>query len=125
MVHVAALLAVVVLLPAPGLAQQSRGLNLQAAPPASPFFISPPPPPSVVRLPTERTYEAAPTPNRDVDAPLAPRAGTDPELAPSLFTRGRQYRGEGFSEGSSAQSAQERKAQPGAGFKLRLPLQGQ
>ena len=82
---------------------------------------------SVIRQLTlkELKVALAPTPNRDLYAPLAPRAGTSPELAPSLFTRGRQYRGEGFSEGSTAQSAQDNKAQPGAGFKLRMPLQGQ
>ena len=73
------------------------------------------------RAPATR-FEAAPVPNRDVDAPLA-RAGTDPSLSAGLFTRRDQYRGEGITPNSSAQIDQERHVLPGAGFKLRMPLQ--
>lgn len=119
-----AALLIVLSLPEASHAQQQRGLNLQASPPASALLPRPLAPPRVVPN-TDRSYDLAPTPNRDLDAPIGPRTGTAPELAPSLFTRGRQYRGEGFSEGSTAQGAQERRAQPGAGFKLRMPLQQQ
>ncbi len=101
---------------------QHRGLNLQAVPQRSPLLPLPPAPPSggASSVPN---YDLAPTPNRDLDAPVGPRASTAPELAPGLFTRGQQYRGEGYSAGSTAQSEQERRLRPGAGFKLRLPLQ--
>ena len=68
-------------------------------------------------------FEAAPVPNRDVDAPLGERAAADPQLSAGLFTRRDQYRGEGISAKSSAQVEQERRVLPGAGFKLRMPLQ--
>lgn len=116
------MVATALLLPATGRAQPQRGLNLRPAPPPSPFLPLPPAPPRVGSSPGS-IYDLAPTPNRDLDAPLGPRATTDPQLAPSLFTRGQQYRGEGFSGGSTAQAEQERRAQPGAGFKLRMPLQ--
>ncbi len=108
-------------LPASAWAQQ-RGLNLQATPPGSPLLPLPPTPPRAP-LPSGPNYDPAPTPNRDIDAPQGPRAGNSPELAPSLFTRGQQFRGDGYSAGSTAQAEQERRARPGAGFKLRLPLQ--
>ncbi|MBC7800421.1 MAG: hypothetical protein H7Z10_07355 [Gemmatimonadaceae bacterium] len=120
----AVLLGLTVLLPAAAQAQQQRGLNLQAVPPGSALLPVPLTPPRVAPQ-SDRSYDLAPTPNRDLYAPLGPRASGAPELAPSLFTRGRQYRGEGFSEGSTAQSAQDNKAQPGAGFRLRMPLQSQ
>ena len=68
-------------------------------------------------------FEAAPVPNRDVDTPAGPRASNDPQLAPSLFNRRDQYRGEGLSPNSSAQIDQERRLRPGAGFTLKMPLQ--
>ncbi len=126
MKRIVAALMVGALLPSPGWAER-RGLNLQATPQNSALLPAPPAPPR--GTPTQPkgqprpNYDVAPTPNRDIDGPQAPRAGNSPELAPGLFTRGQQYRGEGYSPGSSAQSAQERRAQPGAGFKLRLPLQ--
>ena len=112
----------VLLSPVPALPQH-RGLNLQATPPSSPLLPLPPAPPGVAG--PGPNYDLAPTPNRDLDAPTGPRASTAPELAPGLFTRGQQYRGEGYSAGSSAQAEQERRVRPGAGFKLRLPLQSQ
>ena len=114
----------VILAPGPGYAQQ-RGLNLQATPRDSALLPLPPAPPRVRPSSPGPTYDPAPTPNRDLDAPLGPRASGAPELAPGLFTRGQQYRGDGYSAGSTAQAEQERRARPGAGFKLRMPLQGQ
>ncbi len=112
----------VLLSSAPALPQH-RGLNLQATPPSSPMLPLPPTPPGAAR--SGPSYDVAPTPNRDLDAPNGPRANAAPELEPGLFTRGQQYRGEGYSSGSSAQAEQERRVRPGAGFKLRLPLQSQ
>lgn len=117
---------VVVLASGPGYAQQ-RGFNLQATPQGQGSVLLPlPPAPPRIRPPSSGpSYDPAPTPNRDLDAPVGPRASNAPELAPGLFTRGQQYRGDGYSAGSSAQSEQERRARPGAGFKLRMPLQQQ
>ena len=78
----------------------------------------------VPRRPAPRpaaTFQPAPLPNRDVDAPTA-RAGNAPYVAPSLFTRTDTYRGEGYAPGSTAASEQERKVKPGAGFNLRMPF---
>lgn len=118
------IIALILLMPSPGWAQR-RGLNLQATPQGSPLLPVPPAPPSASPPPPGPNYDVAPTPNRELAAPLGPRASTAPELEPGIFTRGNQYRGEGYSAGSSAQSEQERRARPGAGFKLRLPLQPQ
>jgi len=130
MKRIVAALMVGALLPSPGWAQH-RGLNLQATPEITPHgsALLPVPPARPLGTPAQPrrqpgpNYDVAPTPNRDLDGPLAPRASNSPELAPGIFTRGQQYRGEGYSPGSSAQAAQERRAQPGAGFKLRLPFQ--
>lgn len=115
-------LTLALVVPALGWAQQ-RGLNLQAIPRQSPLLPVPPTPPRRGPAQPGPNYDPAPTPNREIDAPQGPRASNAPDLAPSLFTRGQQYRGEGFSAGSSPQAEQERRARPGAGFKLRLPLQ--
>ena len=66
-------------------------------------------------------YEPAPLPNRDLNGPRA-RASNEPSLSPTLFTTKTQYRGDGFSPGSTAQSEQERRAKPGAGFSLHMPF---
>ena len=102
---------------------QHRGLNLQATPPSSSLLPLPPTPPGVAGA--EPNYDLAPTPNRDLDVPAGPHAKAAPELAPGFFSRSEQYRGEGFSSGSSAQAEQERRVRPGAGFKLHLPFQSQ
>ena len=114
----------VLLLPVPALPQH-RGLNLQAAPPASPLLPLPPTPPPGGAAGAGPNYDLAPTPNRDLDVPAGPRAKAAPQLAPGFFSRSEQYRGEGFSAGSTAQAEQERRVRPGAGLKLRLPLQSQ
>jgi hypothetical protein len=66
-------------------------------------------------------YEAAPLPNRDLSGPAA-RGSSGPSFGPSLFTTKDQYRGDGFSPGSTAQSEQEKRMKPGAGFSLRMPF---
>ena len=67
-------------------------------------------------------YTSAPTPDQDSFAPHA-RASEDASVGPGLFTRRDQYRGEGLSASSSAQTEQDRRAKPGAGIKLSMPLQ--
>jgi len=67
------------------------------------------------------TYEVAPLPNRDVSGPRT-RASNAPSLAPSLFATPNQYRGDGFAPGSTAQSEQEKRMKPGAGFSLTMPF---
>ena len=115
--------AVLLALPLLGAAPPKRGLSLHVSPQDSAFLPVPPAPPTLPRR--GPNYEPAPLPNRDVDAPIGPRASTATSVAPSLFTRPDQYRGEGYSRGSSAQTEQERRLRPGAGFNLRMPLQSQ
>lgn len=99
-----------------------RGLVLQATPSPSPLLPLPQRPRVAARPQAGPTFEPAPTPNRDASGPLTPRATSDPELSPTLFTRRNQYRGDGYSPGSTAQEEQERRVKPGAGFNLRMPL---
>jgi len=68
-------------------------------------------------------FRPAPVPDQDAAAPSGPRAGNDAQIGPGFFTRRNQYRGEGYSAGSSSQIQQDRRAQPGAGVNLRVPLQ--
>ena len=71
------------------------------------------------------SFQPAPLPNRNVYTPQGPRASNEPSLAPTLFTTRTQFRGDGFSPGSTAQSDQEKKLKPGAGFSLHMPLSPQ
>jgi len=68
------------------------------------------------------TFEAAPLPNRDLAGPSSARDNGAPSFGPSLFTTRNQYRGDGFSPGSTAQSEQEKRMKPGAGFSLKMPF---
>lgn len=70
-------------------------------------------------------YEPAPLPNRDLAAPRAPARPAESSLSPTLFTQREQFRGDGFSAGSSPQNEQERRLRPAAGFSLHMPLQPQ
>ncbi len=119
-----ALLAVVLATPllAPAAeAQTSRGLFLQAQPDGSPL---PPLPPARPGVPADpRVFQPAPTPNRDLYAPLGPRASNAPEFGPEVYTRKDTYRGEGLTQGSSNQTSVDRRARPAPGFSLRMPLQ--
>lgn len=98
-----------------------RGLSLEI--PSGPDLPTPPTLPTV-RHPTT-AFQPAPLPNRDVDGPAPPKAGTEASLRPSVFTRGDSYRGDGFNPGSTAQTEQDKRAHPGAGFSLKMPLTGQ
>lgn len=80
------------------------------------------PPQKLAGPPTPPGFEPAPLPNRDAFAPVT-RASKETSVSPSLFTRRDQYRGEGLAASSSAQSEQERRLLPGAGFNLSMPLQ--
>ena len=68
------------------------------------------------------TFQPAPLPNRDLSKPAPERATSEPSLAPTLFTSRSQFRGDGFSQGSTAQGEQEKKIKPGAGFSLHMPF---
>ena len=96
-----------------------------AAPPDS-FSNATPMPSFTVRpqklVPNASGFDAAPIPNQDAFAPTT-RATNDASIAPNVFTRKDQYRGEGIQPNSSAQTQEDRKALPGAGFSLRMPLQ--
>lgn len=66
-------------------------------------------------------YEPAPLPNPNVLPPAqAQRGGT--ELSPTLFQRRDAYRGASFNRGETAESDQDRKHMPSAGFTLKMPL---
>jgi len=67
-------------------------------------------------------FTPAPIPNRDAPVPTGPRASTAPELSPGLFGRRPSYRGEAYTPNSSAQSGQDRRTRPAAGFNFRVPL---
>ncbi len=117
----ALIVAVLAGVPAAALGQ-GRGIVLQAQPPASPLL----PVPATPRAnPAPREFQPAPLPNRDYEAPAGPRASNSAELTPGVFTRKELYRGEGFSPGSTSAADTDRRAKPGAGFNLRMPLQPQ
>ena len=82
-------------------------------------FLTAPPAPTPAETPPG--FTAAPTPN-DLSAPITP-ASKDTKVGPGFFTRKDQYRGEGISAGSSAQIEQDRRAMPGAGINITMPLQ--
>lgn len=97
----------------PALAQ--RGYNLSVPDRTLPVPPMPPPNPPGAAAP-------APVPNRDLEFSGDKTTGNTPSVAPSLFTRGDAYRGEGFNKGSTAQSEQDKRARPAAGFNLKVPL---
>ena len=105
-------------------------LAMAAAPPPKTFdlqyrsegpFLAVPSSPVIARQ--GGGFATAPTPNRDIAAPPGGAPSQGATLAPSLFSRATQNRGEGFLSGSTAQSDQDRRAAPGAGFNLRMPIQ--
>ncbi len=74
--------------------------------------------------PAGQLFTPAPVPDRDASAPTGPKIRRpDAALSPSLINRSDQYRGDGYINGSTAQSEQEKRVKPGAGFNLRMPLQ--
>ena len=100
-----------------------------AAAPQSWFNTTPTIPPVVTVRPqtlrapgTPPGFEPAPTPNRDASGPVV-RGSKDAYVSPGIFTRSDQYRGAALSPADSAQSEQDRRAMPGAGINLSMPLQ--
>ena len=100
-------------------AAQQRGLSLAVPAPDGGFTVFSRP--AAPASPTVR-LQPAPLPNRDYEAPGAGTDSSSTSVSPSLFTRSDQYRGEGFTKGSTAQSDQDRRVRPGAGFSLKMPL---
>ena len=100
-------------------AARDRELNLQV--PSGFSVESPLAPRMATNVPPAPRYQPAPLPDRDAEL-APPKASNAPSLAPTLFTRPNEYRGDGFSKGSTAQSEQERRVHPGAGMSLHLPL---
>ena len=90
--------------------------------PGMPDFTPTRQPPSQATVVNPEGYSAAPTPDQDAFAPTS-KASNATSVAPGLFTRRDQYRGEGLSPSSSAQTEQDRRAKPGAGIKFSVPLQ--
>lgn len=68
------------------------------------------------------SFQPAPMANRDLSTPQGARASNEPTVSPTLFTTRTQFRGDGFSQGSTAQSEQEHKLRPGAGISLHMPF---
>ena len=101
-------------------AQTTRGLFLQAQP-DSPLLPAPPARPGAP--PDPRVFQPAPTPNRDLYAPLGPRASNAPELGPEVYSRKDSYRGEGLNSGASNEGSLDRRTKPAPGFSLHMPLQ--
>ena len=99
--------------PWPGHAWRAGGVPPRARPVISyaeaPVF---PAPMRVQSASPGRRFQAAPMPNRELEAPGEPRASNEPQFSASLFTRRDQYRGEGISPNSSAQAEQERRYGP-------------
>ncbi len=115
-----------------GLAGLAAAASLAAAPPGSGSFLITPGQQLFLTQPSHRAaastapasnFAPAPTPNRDTEAPLGPPPSMNATVTPSLFTRKEQYRGDGFSPYSTAQDAEERHLQPGAGFNVKMPIQ--
>lgn len=104
-------------------------LAMAAAPQGGGFSITTPaptfavPPQQLGKSAAPSGFAPAPLPNRDAATPAGPTGSSSASLSPSVFTRGDQYHGEGLSASSSVQSDQERRAKPGAGFNLKMPLQ--
>jgi hypothetical protein len=67
-------------------------------------------------------FDPAPLPDQDAFAPVVRPSG-DASVSPGLFTRKNQYHGEGLPADSSVQAEQDRRAIPGAGLNLSMPLQ--
>ena len=103
-------------------AQTSRGLFLQAQPDA-PLLPLPPARPGAPLDP--RVFQPAPTPNRDLYAPLGPRASNSPEFGPEVYSRKDSRRGEGLNAGASNEGSLDRRTMPAPGFSLHMPLQQQ
>ncbi|MDT7950795.1 MAG: hypothetical protein RQ966_04750 [Acetobacteraceae bacterium] len=95
-----------------------RPLTL-AVPAPGAFSLDPPPAAAPAKAPS---FQPAPLPNRNLSSPPSERESNEPSLAPTLFTSREQFRGDGFSPGSTAQSEQERRLKPAAGFSLHMPL---
>ncbi len=115
-----------------GLLGLATVVSLAAAPSGPRSFMITPGQQLFVIQPTHATigtvrpgshFTPAPTPNREAEAPLPPRASMDATVNPTLFTRKEQYRGDGFSPNSTAQDAEERHYTPGAGFNVKMPIQ--
>lgn len=108
----------------------AAGLSVGAAAPSSGSFSITAPVPAITMqrrapvqtLPQPDRFTAAPTPDHDASAPTT-RASNEATVAPGFFTRRDQYRGEGLSPSFSAQAEQDRRAKPGAGINLRMPIQ--
>lgn len=109
----------VLLLAAPFLvaAAPRQGIGLQVLP-DYPFAATVTKPSS---QPSGPVYEPAPLPNPNVGAPSRADGGGT-RISPSLFNRKDGYRGDSFSRGETAESDQNRRLLPSAGFTLSMPL---
>jgi hypothetical protein len=78
---------------------------------------------SVHGMTNEPLGEPAPMPDADIFAPVPhiddPKAA---HVTPSLFRPKTQFRGDGYSPGSTVQESQERTLKPAPGISLKVPL---
>ncbi len=68
-------------------------------------------------------FTAAPTPNHDLVAPTPGSQSTDASVSPSFFSRNNHAQSDGYLPSSSFQAETDRRARPGAGLNLSMPLQ--
>ena len=91
-------------------------LLLLGAPAASAMAATAPPSSN-----DQAAYEPAPVPDDDAYGPSAP-AATGTRVSPGLYMPGNQFRGDGFSPGSSSQAYEERNFRPGPIMNFTMPL---
>lgn len=113
-----ALVPVAALVLAAGPAPRGRPLSLAVTPGLSsdaPVLGSPAPAGG-------SAYQSAPVPDRDLSAPAAAE-NSGPQFDPTLFTPRRQFRGDGFTPGSTEQNVAQKNMGAAPGFNLKVPLE--
>ena len=100
-----------------------RSMSLRVTP--DPLAVAAPSRPAPVAAAPGPVFEPAPLPNADIGAPDNSDSGSGTQFSPMLLHRRDAFRGDGFSPGSTVESNENRNLQPGAGFRLSMPLQPQ
>ncbi len=103
---------------------------LAATPPAAPQVIDPGQLPSLQAVQIEAPPPVlppgasvpAPMPDADVATPIVASTSNDPELKPAFYSPQKAFRGDGFSQGSSADAVQTKDGSSAAGLALNVPL---
>ena len=71
---------------------------------------------------SQAMFEAAPVPNRTLDAPDSAGSAPTTQLAPALLSEKAAFAGDGFSGGSSQEQATTDRQHPAAGLSLSVPV---